>query len=79
MKIWGELDEDGKSKPTYFKELDVDGCKGDINLEGHEKDDDYLFYYPSEEYVYDAERFADELLCIRDDYSLMGDYNSARG
>ena len=38
-KIWGEEDEDGNIKDTYFKKLETGPCQAsDINLDGGEND-----------------------------------------
>ena len=81
LKIWGETDENGDIKPTYFKPLETEKCqKSDINLDGDSNIDAYKFYEPSEEYKADANRFYNQLNCIKnDDAELMGDYNSVAG
>ena len=79
LKIWGEQDAAGNIKPTYFKKLETRHCeKKDINLDGDDNDDGYLFYKPSEEFTSDANRFYQKLHClVNDDAKLQGDYNSA--
>ena len=58
LKKWGMQDENGNNIPTGFTELDTVPCKAsDINLEGDENVDNYLFYEPSEEFIGDAKRF----------------------
>lgn len=76
VKIWGERDENGNVKPTYFKELETEPCKrSDVNFNGDADSDAYLFYQPTEESFYDADRFFDKFVCLKnDDAELMGDY-----
>ena len=38
QKIWGEIDEDGKKKLTYFKELEVGPCERELFILGDEDD-----------------------------------------
>lgn len=39
-KIWGEADEDGNIKDTYFKKLETEPCtESDINIDGDENQD----------------------------------------
>lgn len=80
LKIWGEKDESGNIKPTYFKRLETRKCTADdINFEGKGEDEDFLFFQPSEESEADANRFYNVLNClVNDDAELQGDYNSAR-
>lgn len=79
-KIWGEEDADGNVKDTYFKKLKSGPCTAsDINLEGDEIEDNYKFYTPGEEFKKDTKRFYSILQCIREETTLMGDYNSAAG
>jgi len=66
QKEWGNVDEQGNSKPTEMRPLKTRPCtRADINFEGS-KDSTALFYKPSEEYVADLERFFDKLVCIED-------------
>ena len=79
-KIWGEEDADGNVKDTYFKKLETEPCReSEINLDGDENQDKYLFYEPAEEFLSDMKRFYGILQCIKDEATLMGDYNSAKG
>ena len=79
LKIWGEKDEDGNSKPTYFKPLETRPCEdSDINFEGNgDNDDNYRFSHPSPEFLYDVKRFKSSLNCFVDEPVVMGDYNAA--
>ena len=77
-KIWGEKDENGEFKPTYFKEHKTRQCeKDDINLDGDVNQDGYLFWKPVEEALADLKRFYPVLQCIEEENTIMGDYNSA--
>ena len=68
LKIWGEVDDSGNIKDTYFKPLNIEKCKEeDINLDGAGNNEDFNFYEPSEEYKRDVERKFNDLYCIRDD------------
>lgn len=79
LKIWGEKDEEGNFKPTYFKKLETEPCKkSDINIDGNDNVDSYKFYEPAPEYLPDSKRFYDQLQCLKnDDAVLMGDYNAS--
>ncbi len=79
LKIWGEKDEEGNSKPTYFKPLATRPCEeSDINLSGDiDNDDKYRFNHPSPEFLYDVKRFGTKLQCFVDQPVIMGDYNAA--
>ena len=73
------MNENGKIKATYFKKLETEPCQvSDINLEGDANQDNYLFYQPAEEFASDTRRFYSILNCIKDDATIMGDYNSAK-
>lgn len=78
-KIWGEKDEEGNIKPTYFKQLETRQCtKEDINFDGDEKDNaKFEFWKPAADTEADTKRFFDVLQCITDEPTLMGDFNSA--
>ena len=48
IKTWGEKNEEGNIKPTYFEKLETMPCeKSDINLDGDDNVDNFKFYEPS--------------------------------
>lgn len=75
-RSWGFEENNGE---PGFRELKLRPCeRADINFNGIEDDDEnYMFYKPANEYRADAERFYSKLLCIDEDVSLMGNFNSA--
>ena len=65
-KIWGETDDDGNLKPTYFKPLKTRHCtKEDINMTGDSANNDkFKFWTPHDDSKADTERFFDVLECL---------------
>ena len=63
IKTWGELDDQGKIKPTYFRKLETEPCReSDFDLnDGGKSQDSFKFYKPSEEFLVDTKRFFDKL------------------
>ena len=82
QKIWGEIDEDGKKKLTYFKELEVGPCERELFILGDEDDNEEkaVFFTPSLDYASDLKRVLPKLQCVKDgNIEVRGDYNSDRG
>ena len=42
-----------------------------------DQDGNFRFYHPSEEFIYDANRFWDKLQCFEDEPVIQGDFNAA--
>ena len=60
--------------------METEPCKrSDVNFDGDENNDAYKFWKPDESFAVDTDRFFDIFQCTKEDPTLLGNYNSARG
>ena len=77
--MWGEKDANGNILDAYSRELETEPCeRSSVNFAGDENQDAYEFWKPHPNTAQDLNRFFYIFQCIKDDYVLMGDYNSAQ-
>ena len=76
--MWGQVDKNGNRLDPTSKKLKTRPCtKDDINFDGDDDQSKYLFYKPARAIQSDVNAFYHKLLCIDEQFSLQGNYNTA--
>ena len=78
QKVWGEVDAQGNSLPTYMRPLKTRPCQADDIDFDEDSSTNRYFFKPASEYASDVKKFYDKLQCLDENFDLQGNYNTAK-